>query len=354
MKVRGGGYEDNVTSSTYDVIGIEYQESAKVGDALDISKIQITLKTDSKNEQSNSNQQTFSPKETYDYLKSKSEPFSLTIKAVGEKIISFGESNEHFPQCNPFTFKDAGSVEISISGAIGKNEVSASCSLNVEAKKRPDNHKDLLKMILGESEYNEIKAKLESASPDFTLTAEIIRAVGDRYGDILTTAEYDKEVKENAAAFVAQAEGLVNITKKENKIPDMFFGDEMESVEGWREYAESQSNNTVYEIDEYKVPIKFINEFDLKEFQFPKNNGKGDLDDATLIYTEPITIDSNLLCVAFEKLQDARIDFFPTIRIKRNYLTVQGSTSGMIAIFNLYKIYGEQDKLDKIKIIQEE
>ena len=481
-KREGGGYENTITSATYKVISIKYQdqESVKVGDELDISKIKITLKTDSKSEQNNSNQKTFSPQETYDYLKSKSKPFSLTIKVGNEKIISFGENDEQFPEYNPFTFMNAGVIEISISGTIGENEVnesssldvkgqettlpsvnvdgiaytggveaddtldlsnvkitlkvkhfdeegtlqestdeyspsdayeylkkqgvsfslsitvgdkkiisfsdsdecfpeynqftfknagaieisisgsineneaSTSYSLNVETKKRPDNHKELLKMILGESKYNEIKAKLESASPDFTLSAEIIKAVGDRYDNILTTDEYDDEVKKSAVAFVAQAEGLVNITKKENKIPDMLFGDEMESVEGWREYAERKSNNTVYEIDEYKVPIKFINEFDLKEFQFPKNNGKGDFDDATLIYTEPITIDSNLLCVAFEKLQDARIGFFPTIRIKRNYLTALQGTSGSTAIFYLYKTYGEQDKLDKIIIIQEE
>ena len=120
----GGGYDGSVNSASYSVSDISYTGDAKAGDRLELSKIQITLIcVDSDN---SSQIYSCTPQEAYDHLKQKNASFSLAITANGEKIISFGSGDKNFPETdNPFTF-DAGTVEISISGAIGGNEVNSS------------------------------------------------------------------------------------------------------------------------------------------------------------------------------------------------------------------------------------
>lgn len=300
---------------------ISYKGGAKVGDELDLSNVKIALELYFRDEQGEYKGATkkCSPSEAHAFLKSQGISFSLSIWAGGEEVVSFGDANGQFPALSPYTFQKAGVVEISIRGKIDMYEVSKSFSLNVEAKSRAENYEALLKMILGETEYNEIKASLEDdLSRHLALTADLIKEVGGKWDAIMTSDEYDETVREYAAGFVAQYLGIITVTK----IID----------------------DPVCHPDEFRCKITFGKEtslkvgaetFDLGEIEI-MNNGKIDFNDATFIGSN----------VTIQDINAARKSSLPTL----SNITVKDENTTAKDIYDLYKGYTTKEDLGKVNL----
>ncbi len=332
-----GGNEVNLSSWIFvgektefhcqNVSGIAYRGGAKVGDGLDLSNVEIAIGVYFWDEQGEYQEatHTYNPQKTYAFLKSQGIDFSLSIKADDEQIISFGSADGQFPAHSPYAFKEAGEIEISISGTIDwYYKVSKSFSLKVEAKNRAESYEALLKMILGEEKYNEIKASLESSlggddlSRHLVLTADFIKAVGGKWDAIMTSDEHDETVRDNAALFVAQYLGIITVTK----IID-------DPVWNPKEFH--------YKIEfGEKTSLKVGAEtFDLGEIEIV-NNGKIDFTDATF--------GSN---VTIQDINTARGSSLPTL----SNITVTKANTTAKDVYNLYKDYTtKKEDLEKVNL----
>ena len=303
---------------------IAYAGGAKVDDALDLSNVEIALEMYFWDEQGECQETTkkCSPSEAHAFLKSQGISFSLAIAAGGDEVVSFGDADGKFPAHSPYTFKEAGAVEISIRGKIDMYEVSKSFSIQVEAKSRAENYEALLKTILGEDKYNEIKASLESnlggngLSRHLALTADLIKEVGGKWDAIMTSDEYDETVREYAAGFVAQCLGIITVTK----IID----------DPWWHPDEFRCKITFGEKTSLKVGAEI---FDLGEIEIA-NNGKIDFNDATFIGSN----------VTIQDINAARNSSLPTL----SNITVKDENTTGKDIYNLYNDY--TNNLDKVKL----
>lgn len=304
---------------------IAYAGGAKVDDALDLSNVEIALKVYFWDEQGECQEvtRTYNPQETYAFLKSQGISFSLAIAAGGEKLVSFLDADGQFPAPSPYTFKEAGAVEISISGKIDMYEASKSFFIKVEAKSRAENYEALLKIILGETEYNEIKASLESnlggngLSRHLALTADLIKEVGGKWDAIMTSDEYDETVREYAAGFVAQCLGIITVTK---------IIDDPWSPEKFHYKI------TFGEKTSLKVGAEI---FDLGEIEI-MNNGKIDFNDATFIGSN----------VTIQDINNARKSSLPTL----SNITVKDENTTAKDIYDLYKGYTTKEDLGKVNL----
>lgn len=172
---------------------------------------------------------------------------------------------------------------------------------------------ELLKEIIGESDYDAISA--EVAAGNMTLTEEKIKAVGDIFPVLEKDAESGKEAKDvenaeiirqNKEAFIAQNEGKINITKSGS-----------------------------YTLNSYNVSVTFNGEFDLDEISLPANNGKGNFSNATL--------KNSVYDISIDEFNDIRGSSLPTISS-----TNISSNSSPKAIYDLYKAYSSN--LDKLTL----
>lgn len=305
---------------------IAYAGGAKVDDALDLSNVEIALEMYFWDEQGECQETTkkCSPSEAHAFLKSQGISFSLAIAAGGDEVVSFGDADGKFPAHSPYTFKEAGAVEISIRGKIDMYEVSKSFSIQVEAKSRAENYEALLKTILGEDKYNEIKASLESnlggngLSRHLALTADLIKEVGGKWDAIMTSDEYDETVREYAAGFVAQCLGIITVTKI---IDDP----------GWHP-DEFRCKITFGEKTSLKVGAEI---FDLGEIEIA-NNGKIDFNDATFIGSN----------VTIQDINAARNSSLPTL----SNITVKDENTTAKDIYDLYKGYTTKEDLGKVNL----
>lgn len=305
---------------------IAYAGGAKVDDALDLSNVEIALEMYFWDEQGEYQEatRTYNPQETYAFLKSQGISFSLAIAAGGDEVVSFGDADGKFPAHSPYTFKEAGEVEISIRGKIDMYEVSKSFSIQVEAKSRAENYEALLKTILGEDKYNEIKASLESnlggngLSRHLALTADLIKEVGGKWDAIMTSDEYDETVREYAAGFVAQCLGIITVTK---------IIDDPWSPEKFHYKI------TFGEKTSLKVGAEI---FDLGEIEIA-NNGKIDFNDATFIGSN----------VTIQDINAARKSSLPTL----SNITVSKNGTTAKDVYDLYKGYAtKKEDLGKVNL----
>ncbi|MDE5580455.1 MAG: hypothetical protein K2I95_03440 [Treponemataceae bacterium] len=195
---------------------------------------------------------------------------------------------------------------------------------NDEQTEKIANVSDVLKLVMGESEYNKIYNESGKFAPtEITLTAQTIKDVGNSFSGLSTYIGQDKEkdtissdhqqfIKNNKKIVVAQAKGLINITKSGNKYTFNYGSSELS--------------------------VKFTGEFNLSNYSLPDNNGKGDFDNATLT--------NNGESISINVLNNIRGSYSPKL-IFTNIQKVLG-IEGSKAVYELYKDYSE--KLGNLKI----
>lgn len=200
----------------------------------------------------------------------------------------------------------------------------------------------LLKEIIGEASYDAISADV--AVGNLTLTAEKIKALGDFFPALEECAEAGKEAKdaENAAAilqnkeaFVAQAEGEIEVVFK-TIFPDLYL------EHPWI-FSEEEINafEKKYAVT-YKKGVVFEDTFNLSEISLPKNNGKGDFSKATLT--------NNGESIIINKLNTIRGSSLPELEFSNLTPNNDYSLSDSNDLYKLYKTYSEDlSKLENVK-----
>ncbi|MDE7290483.1 MAG: hypothetical protein K2N58_00390 [Treponemataceae bacterium] len=204
---------------------------------------------------------------------------------------------------------------------------------------------DLLKGIIGEAEYDAISANAKSGN--LTFTAENVKAVYDYFPALEKAAESGKGAKdvENAAvirqnkeAFVAQAEGEVEI-KLGIIYPDWY--------EVYPEYFNEEDAEKKCTVT-YKKNFAFEGEFNLDDLQFEKVDGaQGNFDNATLT--------NNGTSITVYEINQIRGSSLPILKFDKTENNIVPSSNPYKEIddgeeaYNLYRDYMWGD-LDKIQI----
>lgn len=202
-----------------------------------------------------------------------------------------------------------------------------------------------LKEIIGETEYDTISSNAKSGN--LTLTAESVKAVYDffpaleKYAELGETAngvENTSIISQNKEAFVAQAEGEVEI-KLGPIYPDWYEA----YPESFNE-EEAEKKCTVT----YKKDFAFEGEFNLDELQFEKVDGaQGNFDDATLT--------NNGTSITVYEINQIRGSSLPTLKFDKTEDNVMPSNNPYKDIndgdevYNLYYDY-MLGYLDRIQI----
>lgn len=202
-----------------------------------------------------------------------------------------------------------------------------------------------LKEIIGESVYDTISSNAKSGN--LTLTAESIKAVYDffptleKYAELGKTAndvENTSIISQNKEAFVAQAEGEVEI-KLGPIYPDWYEA----YPESFNE-EEAEKKCTIT----YKKDFAFEGEFNLDELQFEKVDGaQGNFDDATLT--------NNGTSITVYEINQIRGSSLPTLKFDKTEDNVMPSNNPYKDIddgdeaYNLYHDY-MFGYLDRIQI----
>lgn len=190
---------------------------------------------------------------------------------------------------------------------------------------------ELLKEIIGESDYEAISA--EVAAGNMTLTEEKIKAVGDIFPALEKDAESGKEAKdvENAAAILQNKEAFV--AQAQGEMEDVF---KTIYPEGYEEYPflfDEDDFERKYVVT-YKKNFTFEGEFNLDEIDIMKADGaQGNFSNATLT--------NGGSKILIDKLNDIRGSSLPKLVFNTTDYNISDDSSAKETYY-LYKAYSKE------------